>query len=109
MDDLAVDAGLTGEVGGPHVPRGPVSVTVHATGLPGAPAGSVVAGGTLEGAPLALDIHAERAADGVLHATIDKADWKSLHAEGAVTLAKAPPCRRAGSACAWPGWTICAR
>jgi translocation and assembly module TamB len=87
LDDLAVDAALTGDVGGPGIPRGPVSLTVHATGLPSRPAGTAVAQGSFEGAPLALDIDAQRGADGTLHATIRKADWKSLHAEGAVSLA----------------------
>ena len=87
-DDLAVVAKLAGDVGTKGVPRGPVQVSVDATGLPGKPAGSVVATGTLEGAPLNLALHADRAADGTLHATIQKADWKSLHAEGAVTLPK---------------------
>jgi translocation and assembly module TamB len=85
-DSLAVDATMTGEVGAKGVPRGPVTLTVHATGLPGKPAGSVVAEGTLEGSPLNLGVHADRGADGVLHATIDRADWKSLHADGAITL-----------------------
>ncbi len=85
--DLAVRAGLSGEVGAKGVPRGPVQATVDATGLPGHPAGTVSAQGTLEGAPLNLALHAERGADGTLHATIDRADWKSLHAEGALTLA----------------------
>ena len=86
-DNLAVTAQLSGDVGAKGVPRGPVSVVLNASGLPGKPAGSVVAQGTLEGAALNLSLHAERSADGVLHATIDKADWKSLHGEGAVTLA----------------------
>ncbi len=86
-DDLAVAADLTGDVGAHAVPRGPVHVTVNATGLPGKPAGTVVAQGTLEGSPLALNVQADRDAGGTLHATIDKADWKSLHAEGAATLA----------------------
>ena len=84
-DDLAVAADLTGEVGTKSFPRGPVTVAVRATGLPGKPSGTVSANGTLEGAPLALGIRADRT-DGALHATIERADWKSLHAEGAVTL-----------------------
>ena len=86
-DNLAVDAALAGEVGAKGVPRGPVQVAVNATGLPGKPAGVVTAQGTLAGSPLQLALHADRAADGTLHATIDKADWKSLHAEGDVTMA----------------------
>ena len=85
--DLAVAAKLTGQVGAKGVPSGPLTVSVDATGLPGKPAGSVMAEGALEGAPIDLALHADRGADGTLHATIDRADWKSLHAEGAATLA----------------------
>ena len=84
-DDLAVAADLTGEAGTKGFPRGPVTMAVRAAGLPAKPSGTVTADGTLEGAPLALGVHADRTG-GTLHATIDRADWKSLHAEGAVTL-----------------------
>ncbi len=85
-DNLAVAAKLAGDFGTKGLPRGPVSVTLDASGLPGKPVGSLVAQGTLEASPLTLSLHADRAADGTLHATIDKADWKSLHAEGGVSL-----------------------
>ncbi len=86
-DDLAVAATVAGDLGTKGIPRGPIKVTVDATGLPGKPVGSVVADGMFEGAPLGLSVHANRGADGTLHATIEKADWKSLHAEGAVSMA----------------------
>jgi translocation and assembly module TamB len=85
-DALSVDATAQGAVGAPGVPRGPVTVRVALQGLPGAPAGHVEAEGQLLGAPLALALDAQRAADGALHATISRADWRSLHAEGALTL-----------------------
>ncbi len=85
-DNLTVAAKLDGTIGTRGVPRGPVTVSLDASGLPGKPAGSLVAEGTLEAAPLTLSLHADRAADGTLHATIDRADWKSLHAEGGVTM-----------------------
>ena len=85
-DNLAVDGTVSGEVGAPGVPRGPVRLALALQGLPGAPAGHVEAEGTLAGAPLRLAVQARRAADGTLHATIDRADWRSLHAEGALTL-----------------------
>lgn len=84
-DDLAVAADLTGDVATKGFPRSPVTVAVRAAGLPGKPSGTVTADATLEGAPLALAVRADRAAD-VLHAAIERADWKSLHAEGDLTL-----------------------
>jgi len=83
---LSLDTAVKGEVGAPNVPRGPVTLTVALQGLPGTPTGRVLAEGTLAGAPLALSVLAQRAADGALHATIERADWRSLHAEGALTL-----------------------
>ena len=85
-DDLAVDAAAQGDVGAPGVPRGPITLTVHATGLPGKPAGTAVAQGRVEGASLDIALHADREGDGTLRAIIDRADWKSLHAEGTATL-----------------------
>ena len=87
-DNLVVAATLTGTVGANGIPSGPLKVSVDASGLPGKPAGKVTGEGTLLGSPLALALQAERGADGTLHATIERADWKSLHAEGAVTLAE---------------------
>lgn len=87
-DALTLDADATGEIAAPGVKRGPLTVRLSATGLPGVPAGRVTAEGKLDGAPLALDVTADRSADGMLNARIVRADWKSAHAEGALTLAQ---------------------
>ena len=85
-DDLTVSGQLAGEVGAPGVKRGPVKVEVALQGLPSAPSGTIRAQGTLADAPLELAVNAKRGADGTLDATIDRADWRSLHAEGALRL-----------------------
>jgi translocation and assembly module TamB len=85
--DLALDADMKGDVAAPGIPPGPVHATLHAKGLPTAPSGQLTADGTLLGAPLTLALAADRAADGSMHLGIDKADWKSAHAEGAFALA----------------------
>ncbi len=86
-DALSVAATVQGDVGAPGVPRGPVTLRLALDGLPGAPTGHVEAEGRLLGAPLTLAADARRDADGTLRATIGRADWRSLHAEGALTLA----------------------
>jgi len=86
-DALSVAATVQGDVGAPGVPRGPVTLRLALDGLPGAPTGHVEAEGRLLGAPLALAADARQEADGTLRATIGRADWRSLHAEGALTLA----------------------
>ena len=86
---LAADATLTGDIGAPNIPRAPIRIAANLKGLPGAPTGHITADGTFAGAPVQLALNAAQSPDGALHATIEKADWRSLHAEGALTLA--PP------------------
>ena len=86
-DALSLATTVRGDVGAPGVPRGPVTLRVALEGLPGAPSGHAEAEGQLLGAPLALAVDAKREADGTLRAAISRADWRSLHAEGALTLA----------------------
>ncbi|MBV9734586.1 MAG: translocation/assembly module TamB domain-containing protein [Acidisphaera sp.] len=86
-EDFSASADITGEVAAQGLPRGPIKVALQASGLPGAPAGRVTATGALDRAPLALVAAAQRAADGTLAVTLDRADWKSAHAEGRFTLA----------------------
>ena len=84
--DLAVNARASGDVGAEGVPRGPVRLAVALSGLPNAPAGRVTAEGELDRAPLALAAGVTRAPDGTIRVAIDRADWKSAHGEGALTL-----------------------
>ncbi|HEY2131502.1 MAG TPA: translocation/assembly module TamB domain-containing protein, partial [Acetobacteraceae bacterium] len=86
MDDLSLDTKLTGEVATTGFPRAPVNASVQVHGLPDAPAGTIAAQATLEGAPLELAASLERQTDGAIHLAIAKADWKSAHADGDVTL-----------------------
>ncbi len=87
LDDFAAQAELSGEIATAGVPRGPLTLSLAARGLPDRPSGQVRAHGTLDGAPLALDATASRDADGALHVAIDRADWRSAHADGGFTLA----------------------
>ena len=88
-DDLAAKIDLAGDVAVRGMPRGPIQAHLDAEHLPGAPSGRITAEGTLAGAPLALAAAAQRSADGTLHLDITKADWKSAHAEAALTLERA--------------------
>ena len=85
-DNLDLVADATGELGTEGVPRGPIKVSASLEGLPGAPAGRVEARGSLDGSPLELTLAIQRARDGALLGTIERADWKSAHAEGSVSL-----------------------
>jgi translocation and assembly module TamB len=85
-ENFAVAADLNGELAAPGLPRGAVSGKLELQGLPRAPAGPLTAQGAVFGAPLRLAVDARRDPDGALRVAIDRADWKSAHAEGALTL-----------------------
>ena len=59
---------------------------LHAAGRADDVSGALTAEGRLDGAPLALAAQAARTAEGALQLTIARADWRSLHAEGALDL-----------------------
>jgi translocation and assembly module TamB len=84
--DLSLAADLTGEVATQGVNSGQISAHLRAQGLPSAPSGQLTAQGTLLDAPIEIAIAAQRQPDGAMHVAIDRADWKSAHAQGAVTL-----------------------
>jgi translocation and assembly module TamB len=84
-NSLSVDTELTSTLSIHGSPRGTVSATVHADGLPKSPRGTVEAHGDLDGAPLQLDVALQRAEGDVVHAVIRRADWKSAHADGDLT------------------------
>jgi translocation and assembly module TamB len=90
-DDLAATADLTGRLGPIGKPAGPISANAQLHGLPGKPAGSITAQGVLAGSPLELALAAIRTGNGGLKVTIERANWKSAHAQG--TLALAPGAR----------------
>ncbi len=84
--DLSLTADMNGEVATQDISSGALSVHLQAQGLPSAPTGQLTAQGALLGSPIGLAMAAQRQPDGVTHLTISRADWKSAHAEGAVTL-----------------------
>jgi translocation and assembly module TamB len=86
LNEFAADVQARGDVGTREFP--PERIEAHATakGLPAAPSGTIHARGRLLGAPLELATNLQHERDGTLRVTIDRADWKSAHADGQVTL-----------------------
>ncbi len=84
-DNLAVTADISGAVGTPGSAAAPLTARLAAQGIPNTPSGTLTAQGTLLDAPLNLAVQAERRKD-TFSLTIDRADWKSAHAEGALSL-----------------------
>jgi translocation and assembly module TamB len=70
-------------------PSGAISATAKLSGLPSAPSGTFAAQGLLDGAPVHVDVSLERGQAGAVRAIIRRAEWKSAHAEGDITVAAA--------------------
>jgi translocation and assembly module TamB len=85
MDALGVQADIAADVAAKNYQPGHVDAHVTATDLPKAPHAKIAATGTLLDAPLALDVTAQQV-DGNTSATIDQLSWKSLQAQGQVSL-----------------------
>jgi translocation and assembly module TamB len=88
LDKFAVSAEVNGELATKELPRGPINAKLNLTGLPNLPVGALTARGMVAGAPLDLALAATAPPDGSLKLTIDRADWKSAHAQGALNLPK---------------------
>jgi translocation and assembly module TamB len=86
---LAAEAQLSSTLSVRGSPPGALSATVRLQGLPSAPVGTVVAQGTLDGAPLHVDVAMERSQPGFVRALLRGVDWKSAHVNGDVTVATA--------------------
>ena len=84
-NSLSTVADLTTTVSIHGSPKGTVSASVRADGLPKEPRGSVEAHGDLDGAPLHLNVSLERGKGDVIHAVIHNADWKSARIQGDLT------------------------
>ncbi|MBN9508651.1 MAG: translocation/assembly module TamB domain-containing protein [Alphaproteobacteria bacterium] len=85
-ENFALDASVTANVGLTGADRQPIRLTLAGRGLPNKPEATVTVEGSLDSAPVALAIAAERAADGTLSISVERGGWKSAHAEGTLRL-----------------------
>ena len=83
---LAATVQLTSDVSVAGTQTGVITADAKLRGLPSAPSGTVSARGSLDGAPLDIDLDMQRDPAGVLRALIRRADWKSVHVEGDMTV-----------------------
>jgi translocation and assembly module TamB len=86
---LDAEALMTSSVAVRGSQPGIVSAEMKVRGLPSHPDGTLAAHGTFDEAPLQVDVAAERSPQGLVHAVIHHANWKSAHLDGDVTLATA--------------------
>ncbi len=87
LDGFAVDADLDGTVGTRAMAPGPLTASLHATGLPKAPVAALRASGRVAGSDLRLQANVQREPKGGLAATISEARWKSVTADANLQLA----------------------
>lgn len=87
IHDIAAVTDLTGKLGPTGRPPGPITARAELRGLPDRPAGRITADGMILGAPLRLALAGLRSSAGGLRLAVERADWKSAHAQGAFTLA----------------------
>jgi len=69
---------------------GTLLADIKVQGLASAPSGTLVVHGSLGGAPLQVDVAMQRSPAGSLRTLIHRADWKSAHADGDMTVAASP-------------------
>jgi translocation and assembly module TamB len=86
---LAAEAQVSSTLSVRGSPTGALSASIKLRGLPSAPVGTFAAQGSLDGAPLHVDVALERGQAGFVRASIRGVDWKSAHIDGNVTVATA--------------------
>jgi translocation and assembly module TamB len=84
-DDLALTADIAGNVATPGTSSGVLTARIDASGLPLHPAARITARGDLLDSPVDLAVALRQADDG-LAIDIERAEWKSLRAGGALRL-----------------------
>lgn len=84
---LAGEAQLTSILAVRDSPTGTVSAAIKLSGLPTAPSGTLLAQGIFDGAPVNVDVAIERSQAGFVRALVKRADWKSAHVDGDITVA----------------------
>ncbi|MEP6547355.1 MAG: translocation/assembly module TamB domain-containing protein [Gammaproteobacteria bacterium] len=84
---LAGEAQITSTLSVRDSPMGRVSAAIKLHGLPATPSGTLLAQGTFDGAPVDVDVAFERGQSGAVRALVKRADWKSAHVDGDITVA----------------------
>jgi translocation and assembly module TamB len=82
IDQLAAAAQVNSSVSVRGSPRGDITAEIKFRGTPKAQSGRLAATGSLDGAPLQVDVAMERNSSGLLQVMVHRADWKSVHADG---------------------------
>ncbi|MGX7345791.1 translocation/assembly module TamB domain-containing protein [Acetobacter pasteurianus] len=86
MQDFTATLHAKGDPGTATMPRGPIELDANVQHLPTAPEGTVQAHGTLNRAPLLLDVALAQSAQGDRQVDIRKLSWNSVAGQGQLSL-----------------------
>jgi translocation and assembly module TamB len=86
MDDMTATAHLQGQLGTAETPVGPIMLDTVFHHLPATPQGTVLAQGSLDGAPLSVAADLEQDAQGLRTLDLAHLDWKSASGKGHLVL-----------------------
>ena len=87
MQDFAAKLHLEGDPGTATMPRGPVVLDAEMAHLPSAPAGTMTAHGSVNRAPLLLDVALAQDEKGARQIELKTLSWNSVQGQGALSLA----------------------
>ncbi|MCX2560266.1 translocation/assembly module TamB domain-containing protein [Acetobacter farinalis] len=87
MQDFVAKLHLEGDPGTATMPRGPVVLDADLAHLPSAPQGTVDAHGSVNRAPLLLNVALAQDAKGSRQIDLKKLSWNSLQGQGSLSLA----------------------
>ncbi|MFT8417902.1 MAG: translocation/assembly module TamB domain-containing protein [Acetobacter sp.] len=86
LRDLAATLGVKANLGTATMPKGALALDASVTHLPTAPQGTLTLAGTLDKAPVQLDVGFGQAEDGTRHLDLQKLVWNSTKGQAALTL-----------------------
>jgi translocation and assembly module TamB len=86
---LAVDAKVSSNLSVRGSQSGTLLADAKLRGVPNDPKGSIGIHGSLDGSPLNIDVDIDRARAVSMHAVVHRAEWKSAHINGDISLVSA--------------------
>jgi translocation and assembly module TamB len=91
LDDFKLSVDLNGELASKGYPSGPITANLQLKNLPHAPNGRINLAGVLLRDPIAVQLAVNSSDNKTIKMDIDKADWKSAHAQGGLMFTQDSP------------------
>ncbi|MDD5632049.1 MAG: hypothetical protein PHI13_08515, partial [Methylococcales bacterium] len=91
LNDLTLTADLKGKLASKDYPSGPITANLQLQHLPSTPNGRINVAGVLFQAPIDVKLAVNSPGNKTVGLVIDKADWKSAHAQGELMFTQGSP------------------